>query len=81
MHICICIPYTVFIMPIFLFIQVIPLSQCSGIVEWCEGTIPIAEYLVGTASDPTTGAHARYRPKDWTSMACRNKFAVSSCCM
>lgn len=62
---------------ISVFPQVIPLSQCSGIVEWCEGTIPIGEYLIGTSSNPTIGAHARYRPKDWPGMECRRKFAVS----
>ena len=32
-------------------VQVVPLSQRSGIVEWCEGTVPLGEYLV----HPSTG--------------------------
>ena len=59
------------------FFQAVPLSQCSGIVEWCEGTMPIGQYLIGTNENPYEGAHSRYRPKDWTSKDCRKKFAVS----
>ncbi|KAJ8315048.1 hypothetical protein KUTeg_007198 [Tegillarca granosa] len=39
--------------------------KISGLLEWCEGTIPIGEYLVGTFGGPTgetKGAHHRYRP-------------------
>ena len=53
--------------------KVIPLSQRSGIVEWCEGTLPLGEYLIGSPQNPYTGAHARYRPADWTSLDCRKK--------
>ncbi|KAL4233543.1 hypothetical protein ACF0H5_008223 [Mactra antiquata] len=48
--------------------KVIPLSQRSGLLEWCEGTRPIGEYLIGK-----NGAHTRYRPKDLTSFECRNR--------
>ena len=54
-----------------------PLSQCSGIVQWCEGTVPIGMYLVGPPESPLEGAHVRYRPKDWKNNECRAKFAVS----
>ncbi len=40
--------------------QVIPLARRSGLIEWCEGTVPLGEWL---ASD-TKGAHQRYRPTD-----------------
>ena len=53
--------------------KVIPLSQRSGIVEWCEGTLPLGEYLIGSPQNPYTGAHCRYQPNDWTSMECRKK--------
>lgn len=56
--------------------NVIPLSQRSGVVEWCEGTRPLGEYLVGTLPKQTTGAHSRFRPFDWTSLDCRKKMMV-----
>lgn len=35
--------------------QVVPMSRQSGVLEWCEGTVPLGDYLVE--------AHCRYRPK------------------
>ena len=55
--------------------QVIPLSQRSGIVEWCEDTMPLGEYLIGRPGTKT-GAHSRYYPGDWTSLDCRKKVKV-----
>lgn len=52
--------------------KVIPLSQRSGLLEWCEGTQPLGEYLVGKDK----GAHQRYYPKDWSAMECRRKLVV-----
>ena len=52
--------------------KVIPLSQRSGVVEWCEGTCPLGQYLVGDKAS----AHNRYRPYDWTSIECRKKMVV-----
>ncbi|XP_019720538.1 serine-protein kinase ATM [Hippocampus comes] len=49
--------------------KVVPFSQCSGVLEWCSGTIPLGEYL----ADPVKGAHKRYRPQDASSLACRRK--------
>jgi len=43
--------------------KVIPLSQRSGLLEWCEGTMPIGEYLIG--------AHERYHPADHKALDCR----------
>ncbi|MEQ2193416.1 hypothetical protein XENOCAPTIV_024621, partial [Xenoophorus captivus] len=54
--------------------QVVPFSQRSGVLEWCSGTVPIGEFLV----DPNKGAHKRFRPQDWTSLACRKKMMVTS---
>ena len=56
--------------------QVIPLSQRSGIVEWCEETRPLGEYLIGPPQSPHQGAHYRYRPSDSSSMECRKKLTV-----
>ncbi|KAL3883922.1 hypothetical protein ACJMK2_030148 [Sinanodonta woodiana] len=51
--------------------KVIPLSQRSGVLEWCEGTQPFGEYLIGNPATGVIGAHPRYRPRDWSSMDCR----------
>lgn len=49
-----------------------PFSQQSGVLEWCSGTMPIAEFLV----DTNKGAHKRFRPQDWTTLCCRKKMMV-----
>ncbi|KAG8584718.1 hypothetical protein GDO81_004739 [Engystomops pustulosus] len=49
--------------------KVVPLSQRSGVLEWCSGTVPIGEYLVN-ADD---GAHKRYRPVDYSSLQCQKR--------
>lgn len=41
--------------------KVVPLSQRSGLIEWCVDTQPLAEYLTDGGRG---GAHARYRPED-----------------
>ncbi|KAJ8314522.1 hypothetical protein KUTeg_006672 [Tegillarca granosa] len=51
--------------------------KISGLLEWCEGTIPIGEYLVGTFGGPTgetKGAHHRYRPRDQSAHFFMEKF-------
>lgn len=53
---------------------VVPLSQRSGILEWCENTMPLNEYLVGCGNKK--GAHARYHPKDKPVADCRKKLQV-----
>uniref|UniRef100_A0A672Y667 non-specific serine/threonine protein kinase n=1 Tax=Sphaeramia orbicularis TaxID=375764 RepID=A0A672Y667_9TELE len=53
--------------------KVVPFSQRSGVLEWCSGTVPIGEFLV----DPKNGAHKRFRPQDWTNLACRRKMMDS----
>ncbi|NXN23490.1 ATM kinase, partial [Nycticryphes semicollaris] len=47
--------------------KVVPLSQRSGVLEWCSGTIPIGEFLVNAEE----GAHKRYRPKDYSTHDCQ----------
>lgn len=49
--------------------KVVPLSQRSGVLEWCTGTIPIGEYLVNNEE----GAHKRYRPNDFSAYQCQKK--------
>ncbi|XP_071591031.1 serine-protein kinase ATM-like isoform X2 [Heliangelus exortis] len=47
--------------------KVVPLTQRSGVLEWCSGTTPIGEFLVNVEE----GAHKRYRPKDYSSYQCQ----------
>ncbi|XP_048790877.1 serine-protein kinase ATM isoform X1 [Lagopus muta] len=47
--------------------KVVPLSQRSGVLEWCTGTTPIGEFLVNADK----GAHKRYRPHDYSSLQCQ----------
>ncbi|XP_006899108.1 PREDICTED: serine-protein kinase ATM [Elephantulus edwardii] len=49
--------------------KVVPLSQRSGVLEWCTGTVPIGEFLV----NHEVGAHRRYRPKDFNANQCLKK--------
>ncbi|XP_037697256.1 serine-protein kinase ATM isoform X2 [Choloepus didactylus] len=49
--------------------KVVPLSQRSGVLEWCTGTVPIGEFLVNNEN----GAHKRYRPKDFSAYQCQKK--------
>ncbi|KAM8974926.1 serine-protein kinase ATM [Pelodytes ibericus] len=49
--------------------KVVPLSQRSGVLEWCTGTVPIGEYLVNSEE----GAHYRYRPNEYSSLQCQKK--------
>lgn len=56
-------------------VQVVPLSKKSGLMEWCEGTMPLGNYLIGSRTAP--GAHQRYHPNDWTARDCRKKLSVS----
>ncbi len=55
--------------------KVVPLSQRSGIIEWCENTQTLGDYLVGSSANPSVhpGAHRLYRPQDMTPQECRKK--------
>ncbi|KAF2947934.1 serine/threonine-protein kinase ATM isoform X2 [Oryza sativa Japonica Group] len=48
---------------------VVPFTPSAGVVEWVNGTVPLAEYLVG--STRSGGAHGRYGTGDWTYHQCR----------
>ena len=52
--------------------KVVPLSQRSGILEWCENTLPLKDFLVG--QDNKSGAHLKYRPQDLTGRQAREEF-------
>uniref|UniRef100_A0A0E0FF12 Serine/threonine-protein kinase ATM n=1 Tax=Oryza nivara TaxID=4536 RepID=A0A0E0FF12_ORYNI len=49
--------------------KVVPFTPSAGVVEWVNGTVPLAEYLVG--STRSGGAHGRYGTGDWTYHQCR----------
>ncbi|KAK2581050.1 hypothetical protein KPH14_006093 [Odynerus spinipes] len=51
--------------------KVAPLTQRSGILEWCHDTIPIATILIG--SDRKSGLHKKYNPHDYSATTCRDK--------
>lgn len=73
MHIHSCVCITLPHVAVVLFLQVVPLSQRSGVLEWCSGTTPIGEFLVNA----NEGAHKRYRPKDYSSYQCQEIMMVS----
>ncbi|XP_061484637.1 serine-protein kinase ATM isoform X2 [Rhineura floridana] len=49
--------------------KVVPLSQRSGVLEWCTGTIPLGDFLINTDNS----AHKRYRPMDYSNSDCQRK--------
>lgn len=56
--------------------KVVPLSQRSGVLEWCTDTQPLALYLVG--ANCRGGAHKRYFPRQWDSHTCRTRMAAAA---
>ncbi|CAG7830448.1 unnamed protein product [Allacma fusca] len=59
--------------------KVVPLSQRSGVLEWCENTQTFGDYLVGS-NPPNFGAHAHYRPNDYHPNECRLKMQNKRSC-
>ncbi|XP_065669349.1 serine-protein kinase ATM isoform X6 [Hydra vulgaris] len=57
--------------------KVVPLSRKSGVMEWCEGTIPLGEYLL-CGRNGNAGAHKRYYPNDWSYLDCRTKLVEAT---
>ena len=53
--------------------KVVPLSQRSGILEWCDNTIVMKDFLIGENNQ--SGAHQRYHPNDLTAPKCRKALA------
>jgi ataxia telangiectasia mutated family protein len=53
--------------------KVVPLSQRSGILEWCDNTIVMKDFLTG--EDNESGAHKRYHPDDLVASDCRKRLA------
>ncbi|CAD6215508.1 GSCOCG00000317001-RA-CDS [Cotesia congregata] len=53
--------------------KVIPLSQRSGILEWCDNTEPIFAILNGKSNPKTLGMHEKYHPNDWKIVHCKTE--------
>jgi serine-protein kinase ATM len=53
--------------------HVVPLTPCSGLVEWVEKTVSLKAYLVGDKANCYHCAHYRYRPQDKLSHECREE--------
>lgn len=51
--------------------KVVPLTQRSGVLEWCDNTVPISTILIGNSHAP--GIHKRYYPRDLTAVETRDK--------
>lgn len=56
--------------------KVLPLSQRSGVIEWCDNTQPLSTYLIG--NDCASGAHRKFNPEDPPALECRARIRVSS---
>ena len=52
--------------------KIVPLSQRSGVLEWCENTLPISNVLCDIGKNK--GMHSKYYPNDWSVNTCRGKF-------
>ena len=52
--------------------KIVPLSQRSGLLEWCKNTKPIGNILIGEGKG--SGMHSKYYPKHLNSNACYKKF-------
>ncbi|OXU25092.1 hypothetical protein TSAR_000011 [Trichomalopsis sarcophagae] len=52
--------------------KVMPLTQRSGVLEWCENTLPLSIILTGDGS-PKAGLHQKYYPSDYTPNECRKR--------
>ena len=52
--------------------KVVPLSQRSGILEWCTNTQPLSLFLEG--ANKKSGAHKKYHPHELDSAQCREHF-------
>ncbi|XP_051160028.1 serine-protein kinase ATM-like [Leptopilina boulardi] len=57
--------------------KVVPLTQRSGVLEWCENTMPISTILLGP--DRNSGIHKKYYPNDPTGLQCRQQMEAVSC--
>lgn len=57
--------------------KVVPLTQRSGVLQWCENTLPLSFILTGDGSTRHIGLHRKYYPNDCTPNDCRKRLHVS----
>lgn len=57
--------------------KVVPLTQRSGVLEWCENTLPLSYILTGDGTKNNPGLHKKYYPNDYAPMDCRKRLSVS----
>ncbi|KAK0178060.1 hypothetical protein PV328_002041 [Microctonus aethiopoides] len=55
--------------------KIVPLSQRSGVLEWCDNTLPISCILCGTSD--TVGMHTKYHPQDLSFFDCKKKIQAA----
>lgn len=51
--------------------KVVPLAQRSGVLEWCDNTLPLTPIL--TNNEGTVGLHYKYYPTDLTAKGAREQ--------
>ncbi|XP_034946679.1 serine-protein kinase ATM [Chelonus insularis] len=51
--------------------KVVPLSQRSGVLEWCDNSLPIMAIL--NRDNKFSGMHNKYYSNDWSLQKCREK--------
>jgi len=54
--------------------KVVPLTQRSGVLEWCDNTLPISAVLMGNSGK--AGMHKKYYPRDLTAEMAREKLKI-----
>ncbi|XP_058790954.1 serine-protein kinase ATM [Phymastichus coffea] len=54
--------------------KVVPLTQRSGVLEWCINTLPLSYILTGDGKR-FPGLHQKYFPKNYSPSECRKKMA------
>lgn len=57
--------------------KVVPLTQRSGVLQWCENTLPISNILTGDNSSRQLGLHRKYYPNDYAPIDCRKRLYVN----
>ncbi|KAG7199579.1 hypothetical protein KM043_014186 [Ampulex compressa] len=56
--------------------KVVPLTERSGVLEWCNNTIPIITAIIGP--DFNSGIHSKYYPNDCNAQYCKDKITAVS---
>ena len=57
---------------------VTPLSQATGLVQWCSNSVSLGDYITDSSSPKSKGLHPRYYPNDWNENVCRKEYANCS---